>query len=184
MILPKHSISFIRNKQFSCISHKNGLINILIKDINLSYHTLFFLDDIVTYRSIARQRLSIHAPANTQQLELCSLWTMLQLVARLQNNTRPEKTKFSMGSDPMLYNESLFVSRERHPCGGGVEYLHRDPASRRRRRKGSLKSETVKYGHKSQGTRTEKACAGKGQRHIQPTGSSSRQRGRPTESRT
>jgi hypothetical protein len=23
-----------------------------------------------------------------------------------------------------------------HPCGGGVEYLHRDPASRRRRRKG------------------------------------------------
>jgi hypothetical protein len=23
-----------------------------------------------------------------------------------------------------------------HPCGGGVEYLHRDPASRKRRRKG------------------------------------------------
>jgi hypothetical protein len=38
--------------------------------------------------------------------------------------------------------------------GGGIEYLHRDPASRRRRRKGSLKSETVKYGRKSQGTRT------------------------------
>jgi hypothetical protein len=28
--------------------------------------------------------------------------------------------------------------------GGGVEYLHRDLASRRRRRKGSLESETVK----------------------------------------
>jgi hypothetical protein len=25
---------------------------------------------------------------------------------------------------------------ESHPCGGGFEYLHRDPASRRRRRKG------------------------------------------------
>jgi hypothetical protein len=25
---------------------------------------------------------------------------------------------------------------EQKPCGGGVEYLHRDPASRRRRRKG------------------------------------------------
>jgi hypothetical protein len=25
-----------------------------------------------------------------------------------------------------------------HPCGGGVEYLHRDPASRRRRRKGKF----------------------------------------------
>jgi hypothetical protein len=37
------------------------------------------------------------------------------------------------------------------PCGGGVEYLHRDPASRR---KGSLISETVKYGRESQETRT------------------------------
>jgi hypothetical protein len=46
---------------------------------------------------------------------------------------------------------------------------------------GSLKSETVKYGPKSQGTRTEKDCAGKDQRHIQKTDLSSRQRGRPTE---
>jgi hypothetical protein len=42
------------------------------------------------------------------------------------------------------------------PCGGGVEYLHRDPASRRRRRKGKSRSETVKYGRKSYGTRTRK----------------------------
>jgi hypothetical protein len=36
--------------------------------------------------------------------------------------------------------EGLFwrqLGRQRqNPCGGGVEYLHRDPASRRRRRKG------------------------------------------------
>jgi hypothetical protein len=31
---------------------------------------------------------------------------------------------------------SGYISRVRFPCGGGVEYLHRDPASRRRRRKG------------------------------------------------
>jgi hypothetical protein len=43
----------------------------------------------------------------------------------------------------------------------------------------SLKSETVKYDRKSQGTKTEKDCAGKGQRHIQKTNPSSRQRGRP-----
>jgi hypothetical protein len=49
---------------------------------------------------------------------------------------------------------------------------------------GNLKSETVKYGRKSQGTRTKKDCAGKGQRHIQKTDPSSLQRGRPTESRT
>jgi hypothetical protein len=40
------------------------------------------------------------------------------------------------------------------PCGGGVEYLHRSPASRRRRQKGSLESERVKYGLESHGTRT------------------------------
>jgi hypothetical protein len=51
-------------------------------------------------------------------------------------------------------NGSQFRSKKRNPCGGGVEYLHRDPASRRRRRKGSLKSDTVKYGRKSQGART------------------------------
>jgi hypothetical protein len=50
--------------------------------------------------------------------------------------------------------------------------------------KGSLKSETVKYGRESQGTRTrEKDSFGKGQQHIQQTDPSSRQRGRPTNTR-
>jgi hypothetical protein len=40
------------------------------------------------------------------------------------------------------------------PCGGGVEYLHRSPASRRRRQKGNLESETVKYDRESHRTRT------------------------------
>jgi hypothetical protein len=74
----------------------------------------------------------------------------------------------------------MFWMRE-FPCGGGVQYLHRSPASRRRRRKGnpvpggiiglpcswgiwirglgppgwgSLESGTVKCGHESRGTRT------------------------------
>jgi hypothetical protein len=34
-----------------------------------------------------------------------------------------------------LYNENN-TSSSVNPCGGGFEYLHRDPASRRRRRKG------------------------------------------------
>jgi hypothetical protein len=49
--------------------------------------------------------------------------------------------------------------------------------------KGSLKSETVKNGRKTLGTTTEKDCAGKGQRHIQKTDPSSRQRGRSTKTR-
>jgi hypothetical protein len=48
------------------------------------------------------------------------------------------------------------------PCGGGVEYLHRDPASRRRKRKASLEAETVKYGHESQGTRTRERLRWRG----------------------
>jgi hypothetical protein len=32
----------------------------------------------------------------------------------------------------LRWNVNLYT----HPCGGGFEYLHRDPASRRRRRKG------------------------------------------------
>jgi hypothetical protein len=47
--------------------------------------------------------------------------------------------------------------------------------------KGSLKSETVKYGRKSLGTTTEKDCAGKGQRTYKKTDPSCRQRGGPTE---
>jgi hypothetical protein len=35
-------------------------------------------------------------------------------------------------SSPVVNQKSVI---ERDPCGGVVEYLHRDPASRRRRRK-------------------------------------------------
>jgi hypothetical protein len=30
-----------------------------------------------------------------------------------------------------------------NPCGGGVEYLHRDPASRKRRRNGAKKGRAI-----------------------------------------
>jgi hypothetical protein len=40
------------------------------------------------------------------------------------------------------------------PCGGGFEYLHHILRVIGSDEKGSLKSETVKCGHKSQGTRT------------------------------
>jgi hypothetical protein len=44
---------------------------------------------------------------------------------------------FSVGSVPRLYTaDQLPESWGGDPCGSGFEYLHRDPASRRRRRKG------------------------------------------------
>jgi hypothetical protein len=57
-------------------------------------------------------------------------------------------------TDSILQSQNKF--RTITPCGGGVEYLHRNPASRRRRRKGTLESETVKCGHESHGTHTQK----------------------------
>jgi hypothetical protein len=41
-----------------------------------------------------------------------------------------------------------------NPYGGGVEYFHRDSAIVGGDEKGSLKSETVKYGREYQGIRT------------------------------
>jgi hypothetical protein len=63
---------------------------------------------------------------------------------------------FSALSVPRCYKQgqlAVAVGGVHCPYLGGVEYLHRDPASHRRRQKGSLKSEKVKYGHESQGTR-------------------------------
>jgi hypothetical protein len=46
------------------------------------------------------------------------------------------------------YKRRWILEFKSNPCGGEVEYLDRDPASRgRRQKKGSLKSEAVKYGH-------------------------------------
>jgi hypothetical protein len=52
---------------------------------------------------------------------------------------------------------------ERSPWGGGVEYLHRDPASRRRRRKGKSQIWDSKIPRDSD---PKKDCAGKGQQHT------------------
>jgi hypothetical protein len=45
------------------------------------------------------------------------------------------------------------------PCGGGVEYLHRNHASRRRRRKGKSWIWECKIGHESHRTRIQKMTA-------------------------
>jgi hypothetical protein len=51
------------------------------------FHVRSSIEHIVTIMTTARQRFSMYVPANTQQQELCSLWTMLELVARLHNNS-------------------------------------------------------------------------------------------------
>jgi hypothetical protein len=125
---------------------------------------------------IARQRLGKHIPAraNTGKnrtsitrkriskhpfLTIEAVFSVASVRSGYKEVTSPRVTRVEAGS-----NTSTVTLR----VVGGDET-------------GSLKSETVKYGRKSQGTTTEKDCAGKGQRLIQKTDPSSRQRGRPTE---
>jgi hypothetical protein len=45
---------------------------------------------------------------------------------------------FSTWSEQSAYKKCSAVQNSSIPCGGGVEYPHCSPASRRRRRKGNL----------------------------------------------
>jgi hypothetical protein len=56
------------------------LLYVLIAEYTHYVHTHKYCN--VNAQSVSRQRLSKHIPVNTQQWKLCSLWAMLQLVAR------------------------------------------------------------------------------------------------------
>jgi hypothetical protein len=51
-------------------------------------------------------------------------------------NDRPRLYGRGIGV-PFLVGEKKLLSPQLVPCGGGVEYLHRSPESRRRRRNGN-----------------------------------------------
>jgi hypothetical protein len=104
----------------------------------------------VTYRPVARQR-----PRNNQRVQplLCNrrideepylssgsvVTTFPQKRTRTQQWSYGGNGVFSMWSVPGVKKKATgavqFSWEFVLPCGGGVEYLHRDPASRRRRRK-------------------------------------------------
>jgi hypothetical protein len=51
----------------------------------LNYNLISYHNCNVDAQSVSRQRLDKHVPVNMQQWKLCSLWVMLQLVARWRN---------------------------------------------------------------------------------------------------
>jgi hypothetical protein len=51
------------------------------------------------------------------------------------------KTHYSFAST-VGWHDGTLTCRQ-NPCGGGVEYLHRDPASRKRRRNGAKKGRAI-----------------------------------------
>jgi hypothetical protein len=79
----------------------------------------------------------------------------------------PIKFRIGGGTRCKLIPVGMKLLDEASPCGGWLEYLHRSPASRRRRQKGSpvpggykyrglalQVGGSVRYGHESRGTRT------------------------------
>jgi hypothetical protein len=82
---------------------------------------------------IARQQISKHTSLTTEQQRPCFLHGPCKVVIR-----------------KCLAEQKS----EDDPCGGGVEYLHCDPASRRRRWKGKSQIWDSKIRSKSQETRT------------------------------
>jgi hypothetical protein len=86
---------------------------------------------------LKHMQLSLYVPCNIFFLLFVANWHVFQY------------TDIKFGHSDL--KTSMFITFD---CGGGVEYLHPIPASCRRRRKGSLKSERVKYGYKPHGTLT------------------------------
>jgi hypothetical protein len=57
---------------------------------------------------------------------------------------KTKQSRKNNGLEGWLFNVSTVDSTALlNPCGGGVEYLHRDPASRKRRRNGAKKGRAV-----------------------------------------
>jgi hypothetical protein len=115
--------------------------------------------NIVTYRPSTRQRLGKHIPAKAyapnNRTSIVTQWISKQAFSTIQR-------LFFLCGPCREVIKGQRMSFEWEPCGGGVEYLHRESASRRRRRKGSLKTGTVKYGREIQGTRTRETLRWRG----------------------
>jgi hypothetical protein len=78
---------------------------------------------------------------------------------------------------PRLYKGASLKDSQRVKAGSNTSTVTLRVV--RGEEKRSLKSETVKYGHEYQVTRTRERIPGEGQQHIQKTDPFSRQRGRP-----
>jgi hypothetical protein len=112
-----------------------------------SWDTLYVgqVNTIVKYVAIIRQRLCKHVPTRKQPKiqEKCFLCGPRRdcllgkwVVTRLYNN-RESDIFCAAQSVPRLYKEDRHLPLKRVlPCGGGIEYLHRNPTCRKRRRKG------------------------------------------------
>jgi hypothetical protein len=100
------------------------------------------IDRIVAYRSAAKQWLCKQRPllGNARNNRTTMLWDPFLSYGFGKHASTTIglllETVFSIRSVQSSCKEDNWRNPVVYPCGGGVEYLHRDPASRRRRWKG------------------------------------------------
>jgi hypothetical protein len=130
--------SFIRNLKFV----KNRIMYEELRDYQyqspqLQPICILWHDAWKSAKFNARQRLGKQVPAEMNMHATIEEPISKQPIGKHTTIGVLLETVFSIRSVQRGFTErvswELAVS---NPCGGGVEYLHRDPASRRRRRKG------------------------------------------------
>jgi hypothetical protein len=67
------------------------------------------------------------------------LWPVSYLLTRSGQGVMRSLLLTSLWSGELVQISNYIVN----PCGGGVEYLHREPASRKRRRNGTKKGRAI-----------------------------------------
>jgi hypothetical protein len=133
--------TFVRNFSWHLIIWF-GLANLVI--ISSSQTTICVLKDP---RKISRMAVQILDSSELKNQYHLALQVMKSAISRkpLVSKIRMLTLEYSSYVSSLWVPTSWYVtflypmvceSTSHCPCGGGVEYLHRDPASRRRRRKG------------------------------------------------
>jgi hypothetical protein len=80
---------------------------------------------------------------------LCETQSILHMEIKLshsQGNSEIQWSGDTALSKRIAWDVTIFapiLTIQINPCGGGVEYLHRDPASRKRRRNGAKKGRAI-----------------------------------------
>jgi hypothetical protein len=85
------------------------------------------------------------APSTGRTMGLCNLFLSngsVNTLPRKRWRHQQQRRCFPWGLCMVLIREVNAVA-ELNPCGGGVEYLHRDPASRKRRQNGAKKGRAI-----------------------------------------
>jgi hypothetical protein len=134
--------------------------------------TILWHDAWKTEWSTAGQRLDTkltHVTAATEDTEYCVAKRRFGKHVPVATNRHSNRRTVLDGDIYSVRLEAQFilvVSELSFPCGGSVKYLHRSPASRRRRREGKSRISQWNMDTSLKKLGPENDCAGEGQQQL------------------